>query len=327
MIYFLLLVVSVLCKVDPDSLTISGLSSGAYFATQYQIAHSSTLRGAAIFAGGPYYCAENNLNNALLRCMNNLSPIPLNNLMTYISRQATLGNIDPVDNLHGHAVYILSGTMDITVKPQVVQSLESLYRNLGITNIETVYNLVAAHTFPTQDFGNSCTLSFTPYISRCAYDGAGAALQKLYGPLQPPTTPVLSNLHRFAQVEFTPNNVNPTSLSMYSDGYVYIPTGCQSSSSSFNSSKADCRLHVSLHGCQQTIPQIQMAWVQNAGYNRWAESNNIIILYPQAASSIFPISNPNGCWDWWGYLDANYANKLGRQIITIKNMVDHFLNY
>jgi len=292
MIYFLLLVVSVLCKVDPDSLTISGLSSGAYFATQYQIAHSSTLRGAAIFAGGPYYCAENNLNNALLRCMNNLSPIPLNNLMTYISRQATLGNIDPVDNLHGHAVYILSGTMDITVKPQVVQSLESLYRNLGITDIETVYNLVAAHTFPTQDFGNSCTLSFTPYISRCAYDGAGAALQKLYGPLQPPTTPVLSNLHRFAQVEFTPNNVNPTSLSMYSDGYVYIPTGCQSSSSSFNSSKADCRLHVSLHGCQQTIPQIQMAWVQNAGYNRWAESNNIIILYPQAASSIFPISNP-----------------------------------
>jgi len=259
--------------------------------------------------------------------MNNLQPIPMNNLMTYITRQATLGNIDPVDNLPRHAVYILSGTMDITVKPQVVQALETQYKSLGITNIETVYNLVAAHTFPTQDFGNSCTLSFTPYISRCAYDGAGAALQKLYGPLQPPTTPVPTNLRTFAQVDFTPNRVNPTSLSMYSTGYVYIPTGCQSSSSSYNSSKADCRLHVSLHGCQQTYSHIQMAWVQNAGYNRWAESNNIIILYPQAATSNFPISNPNGCWDWWGYLDANFANKLGRQMITIKNMVDHYLNY
>lgn len=42
-------------KVDPMH-GVLGFSSGAYFAAQYQIAYSSVIRGAAIFAGGPYYC-------------------------------------------------------------------------------------------------------------------------------------------------------------------------------------------------------------------------------------------------------------------------------
>lgn len=37
--------------------TLSGISAGAYFATQYQIAYSGSVQGVAIFAGGPYYCA------------------------------------------------------------------------------------------------------------------------------------------------------------------------------------------------------------------------------------------------------------------------------
>ena len=43
-------------KVDPNSVSISGFSSGAYFAVQYQFAFSSSLVGAAVFAGGPYFC-------------------------------------------------------------------------------------------------------------------------------------------------------------------------------------------------------------------------------------------------------------------------------
>ena len=30
-------------------------------------------------------------------------------------------------------------------------------------------------------------------------------------------------------------------------------------------------------------------------------------------SEVFP-SNPEGCWDWWGYTDSNYSNKNGVQI-------------
>ena len=45
----------------------------------------------------------------------------------------------------------------------------------------------------------------------------------------------------------------------------------------------------------------------NAGYNEVGELNNIIILYPQAIATV---SNPNGCWDWWGYTVTFYGNYL-----------------
>jgi len=32
--------------------------------------------------------------------------------------------------------------------------------------------------------------------------------------------------------------------------------------------------------------------------------------------------NPNGCWDWWGYKDANYYVKSGKQMVVIKKMID-----
>jgi hypothetical protein len=43
------------------------------------------------------------------------------------------------------------------------------------------------------------------------------------------------------------------------------------------------------------------------GYNEWAESNNIIVVYPQAVKSEFLPMNPSGCFDWWGYTDANVS--------------------
>jgi len=257
--------------------------------------------------------------------MNGLIAIPLGPLESYARAQASQGLIDPLTNLANHAVYIFSGTQDNTVRPSVVRALEQMYRNLGVTDIETKYNLAAAHTFPTLDFGNQCLVSLTPFISICAYDGAGAALQKLYGALLPPGTPVESNFLQLSQGQFTPNGASPASLSMNNLGYAYIPTGCQPALKS-NSSNAVCRLHVSFHGCQQYIGRIGMDWVENSGYNGWAESNNIIIVYPQATASTFAPSNPNGCWDWWGYLESNYANKRGPQIVTVYNIINHIIN-
>ena len=44
-----------------------------------------------------------------------------------------------------------------------------------------------------------------------------------------------------------------------------------------------------------------------AGYNRWADGNRLIVLYPQArASWSFLAFNPRGCWDWWGYTGEDY---------------------
>jgi poly(3-hydroxybutyrate) depolymerase len=46
-------------SVAADAITVSGLSSGAFFAHQFHIAHSKLVAGAGLIAGGPYGCVEN----------------------------------------------------------------------------------------------------------------------------------------------------------------------------------------------------------------------------------------------------------------------------
>ena len=91
-----------------------------------------------------------------------------------------------------------------------------------------------------------------------------------------------------------------------------------------------CTLHVVFHGCEQTLDsslsgngKFNDTYVRNTGYNQWAETNNMVILYPQAA--IKQISNPNGCWDWWGYNTKDYAFKNGKQIQTVYNMMQYVM--
>src|SRR5262245_16792718 len=68
-----------------DQTSVSGFSSGAYMAGQFQLAHSRIVIGAALIAGGPYGCAESlfadvmpgpgtaflNLSKAVNGCMRN----------------------------------------------------------------------------------------------------------------------------------------------------------------------------------------------------------------------------------------------------------------
>jgi poly(3-hydroxybutyrate) depolymerase len=61
---------------------------------------------------------------------------------------------------------------------------------------------------------------------------------------------------------------------------------------------------------------VDQQFVRNTGYNRWADTNNIVILYPQTSHAA-----PNGCWDWWGYDSANFARKSGPQMAAVKAMV------
>jgi hypothetical protein len=39
---------------------------------------------------------------------------------------------------------------------------------------------------------------------------------------------------------------------------------------------------------------------------------------PQATTTL---SNPLGCWDWWGYDDPSYATKNGRQMAAVREMM------
>eukprot|EP01116_Phalansterium_solitarium_P024273 TRINITY_DN884_c0_g2_i1.p3 TRINITY_DN884_c0_g2~~TRINITY_DN884_c0_g2_i1.p3 ORF type:complete len:121 (+),score=25.55 TRINITY_DN884_c0_g2_i1:199-561(+) len=102
--------------------------------------------------------------------------------------------------------------------------------------------------------------------------------------------------------------------SMAASGYVYAPTACQTSN-------AVCKAHIFFHGCGQGIDDAGNIVAVHSGLNEWAEANNIVVLYPQAARSQAVPYNPEGCWDWWGYTGADYATQLAPQIDTISNML------
>ena len=41
---------------ETDTVTVSGMSSGGFMATQMYVIYSELFQGAGIVAGGPYYC-------------------------------------------------------------------------------------------------------------------------------------------------------------------------------------------------------------------------------------------------------------------------------
>jgi len=64
---------------------------------------------------------------------------------------------------------------------------------------------------------------------------------------------------------------------------------------------AECKLHISFHGCKQFVAKIGTRYVVRGGFNEWAESNGYVVLYPQTVNSYTLPFNPEGCFDWWGY--------------------------
>lgn len=294
--------------------SISGISSGAYMAVQYQFAYSSEVVGTGVFAGGPFYCAQDLVLDALTACMSVPAMIDLTILEDDAKNFASSGSIDSLDNLAKHNVYIFSGTEDFTVFQGVVRDLEQMYKDLGVTKITTNYNSGAGHSFPTDNFGNPCGTTESPYITNCGIDGAGTALQTIYGKLKPRVAPVTANLKTMSIGNFTPGGASPSSLSMDDTLYYYEPANCN----------GNCTVHIALAGCQMTYSDIQLSFVNGAGYNAWAEANDIVILYPFTVKSYFLPTNPEGCWDWWGYLDGAYAQKKGPQMVTLNNLVKFF---
>jgi len=272
------------------------------------------LTGAAIFAGGPFYCAQNNIG-LTVSCMQTASLINLGLLEADARTMASAGTIDNLGNLRNHRIFLFSGTRDSIVAQPVVKKLQTMYSDFGAGS-STRYDIGDEHAFPTNGWGNSCGTYGSPYINNCGFDGAGAALSTIWDDLSSPvenrTEKLLGTMKQISQGKYTPGGLAPAFLSMGSTAYLYVPSGCSGSSS-------NCRLHIAFHGCLQGYGQVGDAFINNAGYNGWAESNNILVLYPQI---IITGVNPQGCWDWWGYTGIGYPTRNGRQMATVTNMVN-----
>jgi hypothetical protein len=153
----------------------------------------------------------------------------------------------------------------------------------------------AEHAWITAGFGSQCAYLGAPYINACQFDMSYTMLNFIFsGSMLPPppgTVAPVANLKSLSQKQFTPGHAAPASLSLFDTAYAYFATSCIQST-------AGCRVHVAFHGCEQTIPDIGMAFVNHSGLNEVAEVNKLIILYPQAIKSTLLPFNPKGCFDW-----------------------------
>ena len=311
------------------AVTVSGISSGAYMAAQFQVAHSRLVRGAGLIAGGPYDCAQASVGRALKNCMapDSSAPVPtLAQTEARIVALAKTGRIDPPEYLNDDRVWLLSGGADHTVERSVMDALDEFFRSrLPPAAIQYLKPAPLGHAMPSAvDLSaNACSTSSPPFVNRCiepdgqAMDAAGSLLKHLLpGPLMAPAakTPLAVLFDQQPYVEG-----KPVDASLADAGYVYIPSNCRA---------GGCQIHVAFHGCRQNADEIGSRFVESAGYNRWAETNQLIVLYPQIISrsglawgSLNWLFNPKACWDWWGYTGADYPTQNGKQIAAIRKMI------
>jgi poly(3-hydroxybutyrate) depolymerase len=308
---------------DLAQTSVSGLSSGAFMAGQIQVVHSSQIVGAGIVAGGPFACAESaasrvfpfwptavaqNAAQALYQCMKTDWGKPDPTVSAKRARElAEEGAIDPIDGLAGDNVYLFSGNEDQTVTRPVVEAAESFYKEVGVNpgNL-TLVEKEGGHAFITEQGGAACGVSEAPYVSDCDYDQAKAILGWIYGPLADSVPEPQGTFLVFDQQPFAEPGDGFADEAM-----VYIPAGCVG--------QTGCRVHIALHGCEQSRETIGDTFVKESGFARVADQNRIVVLFPQVkASSI----NPHGCWDWWGYTGLDYLDKDAPQIKAVWAMVE-----
>lgn len=291
-------------KFDATRTTVSGLSSGAYMATQVHLAFSDHIAGAALFAGGPYGCAQGSLETALGSCLTpEAGMLPDVAVLADVVRdRASAGRLASLDGLAGDVVFVMRGALDTTVGAGVSAAAAELYRELGGVRVEVDEARAIAHTFPTVDKGMACDRSESPYIGQCGFDGAAAVFSVLYGPAPAPAGVADGELRRFDQDAY---RVDGKDAMLAATGYVYVPKACAAGET--------CGLHIAFHGCQQNADAIGEAFVRDAGYNRWADAYGVVVLYPQTRASFAPL-NPKACWDWWGYGGADYDTRDGAQL-------------
>ncbi len=288
---------------DTRELSVSGLSSGGYMAVQMHVAHSARVKGVAAIAAGPYYCAQGSLWSAYYNCMSPGAWTPLPPVKA-LREQALLlaksGRVDPPSHLASSRVWLFAGTNDRTVHPEVVRGLKAFYESFQAAP-RLVADRPAGHGMVTEDTGAACGATAPPYLNDCDYDAAGALLQHVLGPLKPRG----SADGRLAEFEQKP--YGGAAIGMAETGYAYVPKACEN---------GGCRVHVAFHGCRQGAEDL----AKGAGYNRWAETNRLVVLYPQARASFWPY-NPRGCWDWWGYTGPLYHTKQAPQMRAVLGMV------
>ena len=296
-------------KIDTDRVTVSGISAGGQMAHQLHISYSDMFSGAGIIASGPFGCADGSLATAIARCMDKTDgPMPVAELIDGINDAQEQSLVADTENLADDPVWIFHGTLDTTVAAEVNDATAALYEGF-IPDAQIVYvnDFPAIHNFPARGQGSACTVMQPPFVGDCDYDAAGEILQHLYSGLKPP----VSEPETVLQTVSLPGAAN---AELSETAYLFVPPACIEGEQA-------CALHLVLHGCAQSAVTVGTDFMQQSGYLPWAEANDIILAFPQVVPGTL---NPYACWDWWGYTDADYRWRNGKQMVVLTDWIKSF---
>ena len=294
-------------RLDITGVYVTGVSSGGFMATQLQVAYSGTFDGAGIVAAGPYDCGQGNVID-FATCDVGAS---LPTLEQEAEAWSAEGLIDPVSNLAGKPVYVYHGVLDPVVNALVSDDGVAFYKHFG-ASVEYHSTDPAGHGWPTPDGVVPCAVTSPPFLINCLDDPEREMLAHWLGTVKAPNTGrSRGTLAAFDQNQYAPGGSAPA-LSMDTTGLLYTPPACASG--------APCKLVVALHGCLSGQYLLGDEFPELGNLDTYADTNNLVVLYPQAIASAVPL-NPEGCWDWWGYDGPDFAVKGAPQMVAITNMV------
>jgi len=348
-------------KLDASGVTVSGISSGAFFAHQFHVAYSGLVTGAGMVAGGLYACAEQ-VDRIVPPFGNPFTSIPKSVVASLAvctrfgrdsfaqllwsfpekpdaaeSRKSAMaahaaGAIDDPANLASARIWLFHGQKDMGVPRSTMDEMKAFYRLMGVpaANIEENEGPDAEHGMPIKSqppgaTGPHCKLPDPSFLVQCDYGAAELLLRHLYPGSSAAAGAAPGRIVAFDQTTFF--DIAEDRISLNRAGYLYVPAACENDAPA----AVRCRLHVAFHGCEQYVERIHDLFFRDAGYNAWADTNNVIVLYPQATAwhrltdSVGLTANPKGCWDWWGYSGDAYFTRDGKQMRAVREMIGRML--
>lgn len=340
-------------RLEPD-VTLSGVSSGAAMALQYAIAHAESVRGVGLVAAPGYDCAQGQIGEAVGTCMCG-APDP----QAMLSSALKNAKYEPGKARSLNTAYIFQSLGDSTVRPSSGAATIKFLRAALPTGTVVADvgeaaegTTLAEHGMLSGEGADSCEGEGDTYVRACqsptgkAKDNVRDIFKVLYGEAPAAAPAMAGKLYEFNQEPFikaVAKNVtvvkpmtdyNPYTLlhtrraqfDMAPKGLVYVPAKCEA---------GGCKLHVALHGCRMSG---KTDFVTRTGYQNWADRYGVVVLFPwladyysalpksngdicKVSTSGFQHYNPNSCWDWWGYLNTDYAVRKGPQHQVIEAII------
>ena len=265
-------------------------------ASNHFFAYSNRIAGLGQIESGSY--ADGRVAG------NNFTFANVSAMVSYTQASAAAGRIAPLDGVARAPIWVMEGGND-TCARQIPAGSYAFYRRLTARQSSVVFKVVAGaeHGFVTDRTPTcaSCQPCGTlgAMVQECGFDMAHAMLTHLLGPLSPRVSPIASHLMTVNQSTFWPADAKTEQdIGMDRAAFVYVPAECAAAASG-GQNKSTCRIHVIYPGCFCSVatsppgrPSTGIDIVTYGGFNDWAESNRIIMLYPQHATI--------ACWQGCG---------------------------